>query len=323
MSSDGLTAAQRQDLEAVFADRLRRDEPLARYTSARLGGPADYLLAVRSGEELSRAAQYLWGHEIDFIVLGGGSNVLVADRGVRGMVILNQARAVSFERPEAGPAVWAESGASFGAVGRRAAERGLSGLEWAATVPGTVGGAVVNNAGAHGSDTAGCLRVAEILQHKEGPELWTVDQLEYGYRESALKHAPGRAVVLSATFELERSTPEAAKQQMQRFADHRRLTQPTGASWGSMFKNPENDFAGRLIEEAGLKGLQVGGAEVSQQHANFFVNSGDATASDVWQLLNTVRRRVKQHSGVELELEIQPLGEWGDQAELGSEEAAQ
>ena len=322
MSSDGLAQDQRDELEDAFGDRMRQDEPLARYTSARIGGPADYLLPVRSADELAEAAQVLWDHRVDFLVIGGGSNVLVSDRGVRGVVILNQARAVSFDRPEDGPAVWAESGASFGGLGRRAADRGLSGLEWASTVPGTVGGAVVNNAGAHGSDVAGCLRVAEILQHNEGPESWSPDELDYDYRESWLKKHPGRAVVLSATFELEASTPEETKRTMQEFADHRRLTQPTGASWGSMFKNPEDDYAGRLIEAAGLKGLQVGGAEVSEQHANFFVNRGGATAKDVWQLLHTVRRRVEQESGIELELEIQPVGDWEFSDHRGAGEGA-
>lgn len=309
MSSHGLDEAQRRAVEAAFGERLRQDEPLARYTSARIGGPADYLLPVRSAHQLAEAAERLWGWEVQFIVIGGGSNVLVSDLGIRGVVILNQAREIGIDEQDP-PSVWAESGASFGGLARRCADRGLSGLEWAATVPGTVGGAVVNNSGAHGSDTAGCLKVAEILQHSGRRESWAPKRLDYDYRDSWLKRHPGQAVVLSASFHVENSTREAVQYSMEKFADHRRLTQPTGASWGSMFKNPEDDFAGRLIEAAGLKGLRKGGAEVSQQHANFFVNRGGATAQDAWELLQTVRRRVAEHSGIELELEIEPIGDW-------------
>lgn len=302
----------REALRAEFGERLERDAALAPYTSARVGGPAEYLLTVASTHELVEAATRLWELEVPFRILGGGSNVLVAEAGVRGVVVLNRARDVRFREGETGPVVWAASGASFGGVARRTAERGLSGLEWAATIPGTVGGAVVGNAGAHGKDTAGSLRMVAILQQDGRTVSRTAKQLDYDYRTSWLKRNPGKAVVLSATFKLEQATPEEVQVRMKEFGDYRRETQPTGASWGSMFKNPEGDFAGRLIEEVGLKGLRRGGAEVNEHHANFFVNKGEATAGDVWALITEVQRRVAEETGVELELEIEPIGAWQD-----------
>ena len=305
-----LAPQDRQRLEAALEDRLQRQVPLARYTSARIGGPAEYLVEVRSSADLADVVGELWHMGIPFRVLGGGSNVLVSDEGIAGVVVINQARRVKFLEEKTPPRVKAESGAVFGSVARRAVDRGLSGLEWAATIPGTVGGAVVNNAGAHGSDTAGQLILAEILQHEEGLESWTPDQFNYDYRSSRLKANPGQAVVLNATFRLKRSSEVETKEKMQQFVDHRRETQPTGASWGSMFKNPTDDFAGRLIEAAGLKGLRVGQAQVSQHHANFFINLGGASASDVWQLLCRVKEEVKKQFGTDLELEIERIGKW-------------
>lgn len=307
--TDGLAEVFRA-LEDRFGERARRNAPLAPYTSARIGGPADLLVVVRSAEELAEAARLLWEHGAPFRVLGGGSNVLISDRGVRGVVLLNQAKASRFENTAEGPRLWAESGAVLGSVARRAVERGWAGLEWAATVPGTVGGAVVNNAGAHDGDIAGCLEVAEILQRPGRREVWPVDRLAYDYRDSWLKRHPGEAVVLSATFRLAASDPGRTRAKMESFVAYRRQTQPPGASWGSMFKNPHGDFAGRLIEAAGLKGYRVGDVQVSTQHANFFVNLGQATAADAWRLIETVRERVREQFGVALELEIELLGDW-------------
>lgn len=318
MSSTGLGQGQRRALTAAFGDRIQRQAPLAQFTSARIGGPAEFLLSVDSAAELAEDVIKLWELEIPFRLLGGGSNVLIADEGVEGVVILNRARAVVFDEEGLAPTVRAESGASLGGLGRRAAERGLAGLEWAATVPGTVGGAVVGNAGAHGFDTAGCLQVAEILQQGRQVESWTPEQLQYGYRTSWLKRNPGQAVVLAASFRLERSSSETVRERMREFTDYRRQTQPTGASWGSMFKNPKGDYAGRLIEAAGLKGLRRGQAEVSQRHANFFVNHGGATAAEVWELLKEVHARVADESGVDLELEIELVGKWQEVNEIAA-----
>ncbi|MGD8760268.1 MAG: UDP-N-acetylmuramate dehydrogenase, partial [Anaerolineales bacterium] len=292
-------------LKRAFGRRFRRNAPLAPFTSARIGGPADYLLEVRSEDQLAEALRQLWEWQLPVRVLGGGSNVLVADAGFRGVVVLNKARAVRFEEPENGPRVWAESGASLGVVARRSVDRGWAGLEWAAGIPGTIGGAVVGNAGAHGSDVASCLEMANILQLDGSVEPWGTDRLLFAYRDSWLKRNPGQAVVLSATFGLERSSKEKTKAAMEKIAAHRKRTQPRGASWGSMFKNPPGDFAGRLIEAAGLKGMQQGQAQISQKHANFFLNLGGATADDAWKLIQIARRSVAEKFGVILELEVE------------------
>jgi len=298
------------DLRREFGERLQEGVSLARFTSSRVGGPADFLIEVRGVEALRSTAVRLWAMGAAFRVLGGGSNVLVADGGVREVVVLNQARRVTFDDAASRPSVSAESGASFGSLARRAAERGLSGLEWAATIPGSVGGAVVGNAGAHGGDVARALESAEILQPPDRLEEWPVERLEYGYRTSWLKRHPGQAVVLSARFPLTAADPEVVRARVEANVEQRQATQPAGASWGSMFKNPAGDFAGRLIEAAGLKGARVGQAEISRRHANFFLNLGGATAADVAGLPTLARRKVRETAGVDLELEIELIGDW-------------
>lgn len=295
-----------EQLRGAFPDSLQENASLARYTAARIGGPAEFLLTVHSADELASAAEKLWELEIEFRLLGGGSNVLVADRGISGVLILNQAKEVKFAEQQA----WAESGASIGSIARRAVEKGLSGLEWAATVPGTVGGAIVGNAGAHGGATANSLDHAEILHRKEGRAAWDVERLEFDYRSSWLKRNPGQAIVLAGRFDLEPSDPAAVRSTMQEYVEYRQQTQPTGASIGSMFKNPEGDHAGRLIEAAGLKGERHGEAEISSRHANFFVNHGGATAADVYALIELAQQRVAEKFDVELELEVELLGDW-------------
>jgi UDP-N-acetylmuramate dehydrogenase len=297
-------------LREAFGVRLQQDVPLAPYTSARIGGAADFLLVVRSSVELAATTKVLWEIGVPFRMLGAGSNVLVADAGVRDVVLLNQARQVRFSEYETEPGVWAESGAGLGVLARRAVERGWSGLEWAVTVPGTLGGAVVGNAGAHGSDMASCLLMAEILQRNGQAESWPVERLEYTYRDSWPKRHPGQAVVLSATVRLSLSTPEETRARAAEFVAQRQASQPPGASMGSMFKNPPGDFAGRLIEAAGLKGTRIGNAEISPIHANFFINHGKASAKDVKGLIDLARNAVEARFGVRLEMEIELIGEW-------------
>ncbi len=311
MNPSLLTPDQVRDLRATFGKRLQQGVPLAPYTSARIGGPADYLLVVRFSQELASAAQVLWQMGVPFRILGAGANVLVSDGGVREVVILNQAREIKFPEEETEQGVWAESGAALAVVARLTVQRGWTGLEWAVTVPGTIGGAVVGNAGAYQGDMAHSLRMVEILQQDGQPETWSVERLEYGYRDSWLKRHPGLAVVLSARFGLNASTPEAARAKAEGFTQERRRSQPPGASMGSTFRNPPGDNAGRLIEAAGLKGLKQGGAQISPKHANFIVNVGGATAADVMALIQAAREAVRDRFSVNLELEIELLGDWG------------
>lgn len=294
------------ELKDHFGLALRENEALARYTSSRIGGPADALIEVHSAEELSQVAAKLWELGLPFMLLGGGSNVLVSDEGVREVVILNHARKVQFRDD----GVWAESGASLGVIARQAARKGLSGLEWAAGIPGTLGGAVVGNAGAHGGDMAAVLSMAEILHQEKGRQKLSTEDLEFGYRQSWLKFHTDEALLLSADLRLTPAKEAAIKEKMDSFLSYRRLTQPPGASMGSMFKNPPDDHAGRLIEAAGLKGKRVGDAQISPLHANFFLNLGEAKAADVHALIKEAQSQVSAQFGVELELEIGLVGEW-------------
>ena len=295
-------------LRQQFGDAVQENIPLAPYTSARIGGPADVLLTVKSADEFAAVMQFIWEHELPHYVLGGGSNVLVSDKGVRGIVVLNKAKEVLFETGDS-PTVWCEAGVIFSNLANRCASKGLAGMEWAATVPGTVGGAVYGNAGAFGGDISGNLIHAELLT-VNGREKYSVEQMGYGYRTSVMKCGEIKAIVLSALLRLKNSTKEEVSVKIEQFSERRKATQPPGASMGSMFKNPAGDHAGRLIEAAGLKGTRIGTAEISTLHGNFFVNHGETRASDVRELIDLTRTTVKQKFGVELELEVELVGEW-------------
>ncbi|MBN1438415.1 MAG: UDP-N-acetylmuramate--L-alanine ligase [Anaerolineales bacterium] len=312
-----------EKLRAHFGDRLQEEVPLDRLTTAKIGGLADALVEVRDAEELARTAEWLWRDEIPFFVLGGGSNTLISDNGCRDLVLLNRGKRYEIRPGNNGAkdnaVVWAESGASIGAVARQAAQMGWTGLEWAAAIPGTVGGAVVGNAGAFGADTAGSLQMVEILQRMESEKKAGIsadrrrigpDALEFSYRSSLLRKSPGQAVVLAVEFALRRCDPSEAVARIGGFLSKRRETQPTGSSMGSMFKNPPGDYAGRLIEAAGLKGYRMGDAEISTQHANFFLNLGNARAEDIRALMDLARRSVRERFGIDLEPEIVMAGDW-------------
>ncbi|HWQ04588.1 MAG TPA: UDP-N-acetylmuramate dehydrogenase [Longilinea sp.] len=298
------------ELRNLFGDRLQENVSMANYTTARVGGNAEAMLIAHTTEDLERAAQKLWEHDVPFYLLGSGSNILVSDKGLSSVVIINRTRNVKIDAHSEPVTVLAESGANLGSVARQVALRGLSGLEWAATIPGSVGGAVYGNAGAHGGDMAGNLVLAEILHRNQGKQTWTVEQMAYSYRSSALKRNPGQAIILAARMKLTPGTQQFVQEQMDANAAQRRQTQPPGASLGSMFKNPAGDYAGRLIEAAGLKGTRVGGVEISPIHANFFVNNDQATASDIWKMIQTARNAVQQKFGITLELEVELLGDW-------------
>jgi UDP-N-acetylmuramate dehydrogenase len=295
-------------LYAKLGDKVKENVSLAPYTSARIGGPADVLIAAESADELARIIKLLWKLDLDFIMLGGGSNVLVSDKGVRGVVVLNRAKSVRFHNGDQ-PTVTAESGVVFSNLANRCASKGFSGLEWAATVPGTIGGAVYGNAGAFGGDMAANLISAELLT-EDGRERFIVEQMGYGYRTSVLKRGQLNAIVLSADLRLNNSTKEEVTVKIEQFSAHRKSTQPPGASMGSMFKNPDGDYAGKLIEACGLKGTRIGNAEISPVHGNFFINHANTRAEDIFALIQLVQKTVKEKQGVDLELEVELVGEW-------------
>jgi UDP-N-acetylmuramate dehydrogenase len=303
------TPARTADVLRIhFGDAVQENVSLAPYTSARIGGNADVLVTVKSADELADVMHAIWSQAAPYHILGGGSNVLVSDKGVRGVVILNRAKEARFYSGDQ-PKVWCEAGVVFSNLANRCASKGFAGLEWGATVPGTIGGAVYGNAGAFNGDIAGNLIWAELLT-KNGREEYGVEQMKYGYRTSILKRGEINAIVLSAALSLKNATKEEVSVKIGQFSERRKATQPPGASMGSMFKNPVGDYAGRLIEAAGLRGTRIGNAEISTLHGNFFVNHGKTKASDIRALIDLTRKTVKEKCGVELELEIELVGEW-------------
>lgn len=303
-------------LQKKLGDRLLRDQSLARFTAARIGGQADWLfVAKESVDELAIVVQEAWQAGVPTHILGGGANVLIANTGLRGLVVINRVSDIKFGDWHDGRSVSAAGGTSLAALANKCQSQGIAGMEWAVNVPGTVGGAIVNNAGAHGSDMAESVADVVVLE-QAGPKLLTNEDLAYGYRSSALKARKERDfLVLLATFILPFDDEVAIKARMAEITAHRKRTQPPGASLGSIFKNPDDDYAGRLIEASGLKGYRIGNAVVSPVHANFLISdpADEANADDYYALIRHVQEVVFHHSGVQLELEIELLGEWDNQ----------
>lgn len=292
-------------MRLAFGERVLMEEPLARHSSARIGGPADGFFAAHTVDDLREAALIMWEYDAPLFVVGGGSNVVFSDDGVRGLVVHNRTSGLSFE----GTQVLAESGVSAVSLARRAISRGLAGFEWAAGLPGTIGGAVVGNAGAHGGDMSQSVVWMDAVT-PDGDVRLTNEDLAFEYRSSILKRQPGRVIILRVLLQLAEGDTASLGARAEEFRAYRRRTQPQGATIGSMFKNPPGDYAGRLIEAAGLKGARVGGAQISEVHGNFFINTGGATASDVKALVELARREVLEQFGVSLELEVELVGEW-------------
>lgn len=285
---------------------VRRDEPLRRHTTFRIGGPADVLAVPRSADELRAVVGWLYGAGERFVVLGRGSNVLVSDRGVRGVVV-KVGGGMDRVRWD-GTRVVAEAGAGLPQLAFRAARRGLSGLEFAAGIPGSAGGGVVMNAGAHGHCMQEVVRAVEVVT-PAGEATWPAQALGFGYRTSRLQHEP--AVVVQVELELRPAPPAEILERTHRWLQQRGATQPVRLpSSGCVFRNPPQEAAGRLVDLCGAKGMREGGVEVSTLHGNYFVNTGGATAQDVLRLVERVRERVRRAFGVELELEVQLVGEF-------------
>lgn len=308
-----------------FGLQIQRNVPLAPLTTMKVGGPAEYYATVHTTDQLLKLVRWARGVELPYFILGGGSNILISDAGMRGLIIENRCRQVrvdeapccEFPKDER-PYLMAESGAAMAGAARVSVRNGLQGLEWAVSVPGTVGGAVVGNAGAHGGEIKDNLADALLLNERGDVQEYKNTDFQYAYRDSSLKRqqpliAGFKAVILSANFRLQRGNPAEISAQAERFLQHRRRTQPVEPSLGSTFVNPPGDYAGRLIEAAGLKGERVGGVQVSALHANFIVNPGGvgkAKATDVIELIEQIQRAVAERCGVHLEQEIQLVGEW-------------
>ena len=283
--------------------------PLGQLTSFRVGGPADWYVAPRTLDELQASLEWASYQGLPVTVLGAGSNLLVSDSGLPGLVIgTRRLRQTQFD--EATAQITVGAGEPLPRLAWQAASRGWRGLEWAVGIPGTVGGAVVMNAGAHGGCTADSLVSAQILLPDGSVQQLTPAQLGYAYRTSILQ---GRDwTVTQATFQLTAGhDPEMVTADTDRHLNHRRTTQPYHLpSCGSVFRNPTPHSAGWLIEQAGLKGFQIGGAQVAQRHANFILNCGNATATDIFQLIHHVRQEVNDQWRLWLEPEVRILGDF-------------
>ncbi len=304
----------RERFQEVFGETLKLSEPVARFTSARVGGPAEMFLTVNSANELRRAVELAYAQRIPYFILGGGSNVLVSDDGISGLVIHNRARNVRFRHTGISVVCTAESGMNLSSLARQCIGKGLGGLEWAIGIPGSVGGGVFGNAGAHGGDMKAVLLDTTVWEPGNGVRVYSNEEMQYEYRSSILKRdqqkARTRRVILSAEFQLIPESVDVLTARADAFTAQRKQSQPGGASMGSMFKNPENYYAGYLIESAGLKGFQVGGARISEKHANFFVCDDEADAEDIRELIAEAWNSVRQQFGVEMELEVELIGNW-------------
>ncbi len=301
-----IAPATRDRLEALLGEAVRFDEPLARHTSLRVGGPADVL--ARPADRATLAALLAMADEaaLPITFLGKGFNTLVRDGGVAGVVVqLSGLRAIATEGDDA---IRAEAGVSHSQVTRFCSERGLAGLEFAAGIPGTVGGWLAMNAGIGEREMVDVVREVELAGPGAAP-LRRVGREALRFRYRAVDGLePGTAFV-SALFEVSPGTPEAVRAEVERLLARRAATQPLDVpSCGSVFKNPPGDHAGRLIEAAGLKGERLGGAEISSVHANFIANRGDASAADVLALIDRARRRIAEATGIDLETEVHVIG---------------
>ncbi|HEY8492620.1 MAG TPA: UDP-N-acetylmuramate dehydrogenase [Myxococcota bacterium] len=299
-------AAARRALEELLGPRVAFDAPLARHTSLGVGGSAEALAAPESADELAALVALAAEHELPLHVLGGGFNTVVLDGGIEGVTVrTHRLRGLSVE-PD-GVTVRAEAGVSHAQITRLCAQRGLSGLAFGAGVPGTVGGWIAMNAGVPDAEAGDVVASVETAGPGAARRTRTRAELDFAYR-AARGLAPGE-VVLAARFALRPADPAEVRAAIERHLAHRRATQPLDQpSFGSVFKNPPGERAGRLIELAGLKGLRIGGAQISSVHANFIVNLGGARAADVLALMERAQEAVRERTGIVLEPEVRIVG---------------
>ncbi|MBI4469633.1 MAG: UDP-N-acetylmuramate dehydrogenase [Acidobacteria bacterium] len=290
--------------ESMGEDRLFACEPLARYCNWKVGGPADLLFTARSTTELISVLRLAEAHALPCTVIGFGANSLVSDKGVRGLVVVNRAERIVFH-PDS--RIEVDSGSNLALLVRKSAEHGVGGLEFLIGIPGTVGAAIAGNAGTGGRWMGEVVERVQVYSRGRAIRELRASELEFGYRSTRLKRSPD--VVISAMLRGEAASSSDVALRNDEMLQARR-NQPPGPSAGSIFENPAGDFAGRLIEACGLKGRRVGGAEISGMHANFIVNRGGASASDIKTLIEMARAAVKDKFGIRLKEEICYLGDW-------------
>jgi len=295
-----------QTIACALSGAAQVHAALAPYAWAGVGGPADLLVVAESRDALIKAVGLAQAHQVPWRIYGGLTNILVPDGGLRGMIVLNRAREVRFQD---GYRVTADAGAIVVKVVREAVRRGWGGLTWAVGLPGTIGGAVVNNAGAFGGEISKVLACADVLTRDGTVERVDTDWFGFQYRCSKLKGAEKSWLVLGAEFQLHLSSPERQAKEAAEYTERRQCTQPPGRTLGSTFKNPPGDYAGRMIEAVGLKGARCGGIKVSEHHANFLINDQNGTAADFRALVERVQSTVHERFGILLEPEIEILPE--------------
>ena len=295
-----------RELNEYQVGTVKKDEELARHTTMKIGGPADLFIEPTSIEGLKKTMQLVQKYRVKWRAIGRGSNLLVSDQGIEGVVIKlgNNLKDMKLD----GTQLTVGAGYSIVALAVLISKKGLSGLEFASGIPGSVGGAVYMNAGAHGSDISKILTDAHIL-FEDGSLQWlTNDEMEFSYRTSVLQRKrPG--IVVEARFQLTEGDKEQIVAVMQKNKDYRKVTQPYDSPCaGSIFRNPLPHFAGKLVEEAGLKGFQIGGAQISEMHGNFIVNAGNARAFDVLQLIQYVKNTILEKYNIQMETEVEIIG---------------
>lgn len=292
-------------LNIISKEQIQIEEPMRNHTTFRVGGPAEFFVQPKTAQEVQGLVKLCKEKEVPYYIVGNGSNLLVSDQGFRGVIIqiFKEMSQIQIE----GELVKAQAGALLSAIASKALEAGLAGFEFAAGIPGALGGACVMNAGAYGKEMKDVLREVTVLT-PEGEVLAIPDEkLELGYRTSII--AKKGYIVLEAVIRLQKGEKEEIKARMDELKEKRITKQPLEyPSAGSTFKRPQGHFAGQLIQEAGLKGFTLGGAAVSEKHAGFVINQNGATASEIYGLCMEVKRRVQEQSGVELELEVKLLG---------------
>lgn len=301
--------AQKTVLARIAGGALHFDKPFARYTTIGIGGPAECVFEPSTRQRVESVLAFLTAESIPYLVVGRGSNLLVTDAGIRGVVVVMGAgmSGFTFAEGQDGVSVAAGAGLSISAMTARCGAEGFSGLEFLAWIPGTVGGAVAMNAGAFGFETAQRVREVHVVSPPGRHEVYDRAGLVFGYRHCDI--TPGAAIV-TVLFHMKRVGAASVVGAVTRYGHMRRQSQPFGVrSAGSVFKNPPGHHAGALIEAAGLKGERRGGAVISEMHANFIVNTGGASAEDVLGLIDLARRRVRENSGIDLEPEIRIVGE--------------
>lgn len=298
-----------KEIEAFASDgALFYNEPLRSHTTFRVGGEADAFLSVKTQEELIKAVQLCKEKKVPYFILGNGSNLLVSDKGFRGLVISigKDMAQITLD----GNRITAQAGALLSTVAQLAAKNGLTGMEFASGIPGSIGGAMVMNAGAYDGEMKMIVESVTILSEDGQIHTFSNEEMEFGYRTSRLKREKG--IVLSVTVLLSEGDKAAILEKMNDFAARRREKQPLEyPSAGSTFKRPEGMFAGKLIMDAGLRGYTVGGAQVSEKHCGFVINKEKATADDIYTLIHNVQAKVKETAGVTLEPEVIFVGDFG------------